>query len=456
MCSYNKINGLYSCENNENLNVELKGYCNFSGWVMSDWGGTHSTEAAANGGLDQQMPDGGFFGANLKAAVQAGRVPQSRLDNMVFRILLTLYKIGEFDHPVAGNIAADVTSAAHNLLCRTLAAQSTVLLKNEKNVLPLPAGLKQIAVFNPSASSAIITGGGGSGSVQPKYRISPLQGITNAAGGAAVKYYNGNDVNAAMSLASASDVCICVLATSSSEGGDRGNLQLKQNEISICDAIGKVKNTVAVVITPGAVLTNWADNVAALLVSFMPGQEEGNSIADVLFGKVNPSAKLPVTLPNVENEVGFKPDEYPGVNLQEYYREQLNVGYRWYGTHQVKPRYPFGFGLSYTTFAVTDIMLAGRKVSVTLNNTGMTAGAEVVQLYVEFPSAAGEPPLQLKGFQKVALTPKQTQVVSFMLTDRDLSIWDVNSHTWKITPGTYVLNVGTSAQDLPLKVNLNL
>jgi len=311
-------------------------------------------------------------------------------------------------------------------------------------------------VFNPSASSAIITGGGGSGSVQPKYRISPLQGITNAAGGAAVKYYNGNDVNAAMSLASASDVCICVLATSSSEGGDRGNLQLKQNEISICDAIGKVKNTVAVVITPGAVLTNWADNVAALLVSFMPGQEEGNSIADVLFGKVNPSAKLPVTLPNVENEVGFKPDEYPGVNLQEYYREQLNVGYRWYGTHQVKPRYPFGFGLSYTTFAVTDIMLAGRKVSVTLNNTGMTAGAEVVQLYVEFPSAAGEPPLQLKGFQKVALTPKQTQVVSFMLTDRDLSIWDVNSHTWKITPGTYVLNVGTSAQDLPLKVNLNL
>jgi len=456
MCSYNKINGLYSCENNENLNVELKGYVNFSGWVMSDWGGTHSTVAAANGGLDQQMPDGSFFGANLKSAVQQGTVPQSRLDNMVFRILVALYKIGEFDHPVQGNIAADVTSQAHNTLARQLSAQSTVLLKNDMNLLPLPKGLKQIAVFNPSASSSIITGGGGSGSVRPKYQVSPLTGITNAAGAGSVKYYNGNDVNAAAALAAASDVAICVLATSSSEGGDRSSLSLRQNEINICTAVGKVKKTVAVVITPGSVLTNWADSVAALVVSFIPGQEEGNALADVLFGSVNPSGKLPITLPNVENEVGFKPDEYPGVNLQEYYREQLNVGYRWYMTHQVKPRYPFGFGLSYTTFAVSDIILAGRKVSVTLNNTGNTAGAEVVQLYVAFPSSAGEPPLQLKGFQKVTLTPKQTQVVNFQLTDRDLSIWDTNTHAWKITAGTYVLNVGTSSQNLPLKVNLNV
>jgi len=271
-----------------------------------------------------------------------------------------------------------------------------------------------------------------------------------------VKYYYGNDVNAAASLAAASDVAICVLATSSGEGSDRANLSLSQNEINICTAVGKVQKTVAVVITPGAVLTNWADSVSALLVAFMPGQEEGNAIADVLFGDVNPSGKLQITFPNVENEVGFKPDEYPGVNSQEYYREQLNVGYRWYATHQVKPRFPFGYGLSYTTFELSGLKLMGRKVSVALNNTGSKPGAEVVQLYVKFPDNAGEPPLQLKGFQKVLLNPKQTQTVNFELTDRDLSIWDINAHNWKIISGTYVVYVGTSSQNLPLQANLNV
>jgi len=269
-----------------------------------------------------------------------------------------------------------------------------------------------------------------------------------------VKYYYGNDVNAAVDLATASDVAICVLATTSSEGSDRQNLQLNQNERNICTAVAKVRKTVAVVITPGAVLTDWADSVSSLVVAFMPGQEEGNSIADVLVGDVNPSGKLPVTFPNVDNEVGFKIDEYPGVNQQEYYRENLNVGYRWYNAHGVKPRFPFGFGLSYTTFSLSGLNLAGRKVSVTLSNTGKTAGAEVVQLYVGFPQSAGEPPLQLKGFQKVLLNAGDSKSISFDLSDRDLSIWDVNSHSWKITPGTYVVNVGTSSQDLPLKVNL--
>jgi len=513
--------------------VELKGYVNFTVWVMSDWGATHSTEGSANGGLDQQMPDQSFFGANLKTAIQQGKVPQSRLDDMVFRILTALYKIGEFDHPVQGNINADVTSQENNNLARKLSSQSIVLLQNADNLLPLPkTGLKQIAVFNPSASQSVITGGGGSGSVQPKYQVSPLEGIIRkVTGGGArpacqlappnidffqegnpsapavdaadccnqcrdrmdcnawtfldgncyfkfdnsgytpkngctsgtipavdsvVKYYSGNDVNAAANLASASDVAICVLATTSSEGSDRPNLQLKQNEINICSAVGKVKKTVAVVITPGAVLTNWSVNVSSLIIAFMPGQEEGNAIADVLFGDVNPSGKLPVTFPNRDNEVGFKNDEYPGVNHQEYYREQLNVGYRWYNSHNVKPRFPFGFGLSYTTFSLSGINLATRTVSVTVHNTGTKTGAEVVQLYVGFPASAGEPPLQLKGFQKVLLNAGEEKTISFVLSDRDLSIWDVSSHSWKIVPGTYVVYVGTSSQDLPLKVNLNV
>jgi len=457
MCSYNKINSTYSCENDETLTKELKGYVGFSGWVMSDWGATHSTDASAIGGLDQQMPDQSFFGANLKADVQAGKVPEARLDDMVLRILTALYAIGEFDHPVKGNINADVTSPENNRLARTLAAQSIVLLKNDNNLLPLPKTVKNVAVFNAPASTRLITGGGGSGSVAPKYQISPLAGINNALNGhgANVQYYGGTDTNAAVSLAQKSDVSICVLATSSSEGGDRRNLDLPPEQVAVCQAVGKVSKTVAVVITPGAALTNWASNVNSLLVAFMPGQEEGNAIADVLFGDVNPGGKLPVTFPNVENEVGFKPDEYPGVNLQEYYREQLNVGYRWYATHSVKPRYAFGFGLSYTNFTLSDLTISGKTVSAVLKNTGMRAGSEVVQLYLGFPASAGEPPIQLKGFQKQLLDPGKSETISFTLSNRDLSIWDVRSHSWQYVTGEYTVHVGTSSQDLTLKQTTN-
>lgn len=529
MCSYNRINSTYSCENDETLNKELKGYVGFNGWVMSDWGATHSTQGAANGGLDQEMPDSSFFGTNLKNAILAGTVPQSRVDDMVLRILTALYAIGEFDKPVPGIITADVTSPAHNLLARQLASYSITLLKNKNNTLPLSKNLKKVAVFNDPASVSVITGGGGSGSVEPKYRVSPLSGITTALNGNSprapcvwdspnfdyyqpgnpsspssnaadccsqcraqtdcnawtyyqnlcyfkydssgrvpsqgrqsgvvppangsvdIEYYHGTDPQAATALASSADVAICVMATSSSEGGDRGDLSLPSDQVSICRAVGKVKKTVAVVITPGAVLTDWADDVDAVIVAFMPGQEEGNAIADVLFGAVNPSGKLPVTFPNIENEVNFKVDEYPGVGLQEYYREQLNVGYRWYAAHQVTPRFAFGFGLSYTTFDLSGLAITGRQVSVLLKNTGSVSGAEVVQLYLGFPPSAGEPPIQLKGFSKVFLAPGASEKVTFTLTDRDLSIWDVSTHSWTVVSGTFTVNVGTSSQDLPLK-----
>jgi len=296
-----------------------------------------------------------------------------------------------------------------------------------------------LCYFKPDSSGRVSSQGRQSGTVPASN------------GSVAIQYYYGTDVNMATSIASSADVAICVLATSSSEGSDRPNLSLPADQVAICSAVGKVKKTIAVVITPGAVLTDWASNVDALLIAWMPGQEEGNAIADVLFGDVNPGGKLPVTFPNVENEVGFKPDEYPGVGLQEYYREQLNVGYRWYATHGVKPRYAFGFGLSYTNFSLSGLTVSGRTVSVDLKNIGMRGGYEVVQLYVGFPAECGEPPILLKGFKKVYLAPGNSERVSFVLHDRDLSIWDVASHSYKVIPGTYTLNVGTSSQDLPLK-----
>jgi hypothetical protein len=453
---------------------------------------------------------------------------------MVLRILTSLYAIGEFDTPVGGNIVNDVTSPENNELARQLAAHSIVLLKNTNNLLPLPKnGLKKVAVFNSPASQSVITGGGGSGSVDPKYQVSVLNGINHvlngeiprgpcvfdapnydyyqpgnpsspstsaqdccrqcqarfdcnawtfyenlcyfkpdnsgriqsqgrqsgtvppATGAVNITYYYGTNTQTAAAMAAAADVAVCVLATSSSEGSDRPNLSLPADQVSICTAVGQAQKTVAIVINPGAVLTNWSDSVAALLITFMPGQEEGNAIADVLFGDINPNAKLPVTFPNIENEVGFKQDEYPGVNLQEYYREQLNVGYRWYATHGVKPRYPFGFGLSYTTFSLSNLVISGRSISATVQNTGKVGGYEVVQLYLGFPPAAGEPPIQLKGFKKVYLAPGNSDRVTFSLSDKALSIWDVVSHSWKIQSGTFTVYVGTSSQDLPLKQTVN-
>jgi len=293
--------------------------------------------------------------------------------------------------------------------------------------------------FKNDASGKITSQGRQSGTVPPANVATPVQ------------YYGGNDVNAAVALAQKSDVAICLLATSSSEGSDRRNLALPDQQVAICNAVGKVQKTIAVIITPGAVLTDWANNVDSVLVAFMPGQEEGNAIADVIFGDVNPGGKLPVTFPNVENEVGFKPDEYPGVNLQEYYREQLNVGYRWYATHNVAPRFAFGFGLSYTNFTLSGLMISGRDVSVDLKNVGMKAGFEVVQLYLGFPASAGEPPIQLKGFKKVNVAPGNTEKVSFTLANKDLSIWNVGTHSWQQVAGTFTVYVGTSSRDLPLK-----
>jgi len=275
--------------------------------------------------------------------------------------------------------------------------------------------------------------------------------------GANVTYYSGTDPQTAASMAAKADLAICVLATTSSEGSDRPNLSLPAQQISICNAVGQAqKKTIAIVICPGAVLTDWSNNVAALLVAFMPGQEEGNAIADVLFGDVNPSGKLPVTFPNKENEVGFTQDEYPGVNLQTYYREELNVGYRWYATHGVKPRYAFGFGLSYTNFTLSNLAVSGRTTTVHLANTGSRDGAQVVQLYLGFPASSGEPPIQLKGFQKVMLRAGASQTVSFTLGDRDISIWNASTHSWAVQKGTFTVYVGTSSQDLPLKQTVNL
>jgi len=311
-------------------------------------------------------------------------------------------------------------------------------------------------VFGAPASTAVISGGGGSGSVVGPYVISPLQGIKNAVPSANVSYCDGSNSATCVTLAGEVDVAVCVMATTSSEGSDRANLQLPSAQTSLCSSVGKANaKTVAVTINPGAILTPpWDADVAAILSMGMPGQEEGNALADVLFGTVNPSGRLPVTFPNKDNEVGFTAEQYPGVNGHANYSEKLEIGYRWYGAHNVVPKYAFGFGLSYTTFAYSALTVSGRTVGATITNSGTVTGAEVAQLYIGYPESAGEPPAQLRGFTKVLLTAGKGQTVSWTLSDRDLSIWDASAHKWSLQKGTFNVYVGASADDFKLKGTL--
>lgn len=269
--------------------------------------------------------------------------------------------------------------------------------------------------------------------------------------GICVHYNDGSDTAAAASLASDADAVLIFVGTTSSEGGDRGDLTLAEEDDLITAVAAAAGTKVSVIaVTPGALLTPWRDDVSAILIPFMPGQEYGNAITDVLFGDVNPSAKLPITFPKIENEVAFAQEQYPGKNGVSLYSEGLEVGYRWYAAHGVEPAFPFGHGLSYTNFEYSDLTVEGYTVSCQVKNAGSVDGAEVVQLYLGFPEKAGEPPKALKQFQRVSLSSGEHATVSLQLDDMSFSIWDTKVHDWAVVPGEFKLMVGSSSGDLRL------
>jgi len=601
MCSYNVVNGTYACENPTTQNSWLKSELAFTGFIMSDWGATHSTVASAVNGLDMDMPgnDNFFSATNLQNAINAGQVPQSRVDDMVQRILKSMFQVGLFDNAPTGSTGANVQSAAHTQLVRDGAAQSTVLLKNTNSVLPLnTATIHTIAVIGSAASTNPIATGGGSSQVNFPYTITPLQGITSRAGtgitvnyvagatssvvpstylktpggatglqgqyytnttltgtpvltrtdanvdfnwtsgspGAGVAatnwsvrwtgtltppstgtyslmltsddgsrmyvngalvvnnwsdhgdqtvsssiqltggqaytieidYYQaggGDDVHfawitpsgfsAATTAASGADVAIVVTGVTSSEGSDRSTLALNDDAL-ISAVVAANPRTIVVVYSPAQVLMPWSNQVAAILVGGLPGQEEGNSLASVLFGDVNPSGKLPYTIAqNASDYPANTAQQWPGVNGNANYSEGLLVGYRWFDSQNITPLFPFGHGLSYTTFSYANLSVSPATTTSTgnvtvafdLTNSGTRAGAEVPQLYLGFPAAAGEPPKSLKGFQKITLQPNQTQHITFTLTPDLFSYWN---NTWQVATGVYPVMVGSSSRDIRL------
>jgi beta-glucosidase len=457
MCSYNRINDTYACENDQTLNKDLKQKLGFKGWVMSDWGATHSTVKAANAGLDQQMPDASFFGDELKKAVQQGQVTQARIDDMTLRILIPMFAAQLFDVVNNGNLSVNVQTAAHTMLARDLATEATVLLQNVNQILPIKTkNVKIIAVLGDAGDKSPIVAGGGSGHVIPPYIISPLKGIQNRVSGLGitVNYAPTSPLNVAVDTAKNADIAIVCVGTSSSEGWDRPSLALGKGQDELIAAIAQVQsNTVVVLNIPGPTLMPWASSVAGILTGFMPGQECGNALAAILFGDANPSARLPFTFPVSEKLIPVNtPEQYPGINNEAQYSEKLLVGYRWYDAKQQPLLFPFGHGLSYTTFSYSNLQIdsTNYKISFTITNTGTVAGDEVAQLYIGYPPSAGEPPKNLRRFSKLHYESNQSHDISYFLNDRDFSIWDITTHQWKVISGSYTVFIGSSSRDIRL------
>jgi beta-glucosidase len=445
MCAYPSVNGQFGCENTHQLKEVLRGDWGFDGFVQSDYTATHSTVAAALAGEDLDMKHV-YYGDATKAAVQSGQLAESVVDTMLVRRFAQMFRFGLFDHP---RTPTPIPAQEDGAIARSIAEQSAVLLKNSGGQLPLRS-VHTVAVIGPHAGAAH-TGGGGSSQVTPLYTVSPVDGIK--AKGVTVTYADGSDTAAAAALAKSADVAVVMVGNKDREGSDRPNLSLPSGQDQLVSAVAAANpKTVVVLKTGGPVLMPWLSQVPAVLEAWYPGEEDGNVVADLLFGDANPSGKLPMTFPKAENETpAGTPEQYPGVGGTATYSEKLQVGYRWYDAQNVTPLFPFGYGLSYTSFAVRHLsVLGGRHVSVDVTNTGTRAGADVVQAYVAAPASAGEPPHQLRAFAKVSLRPGQTKHVVLTLDPRSFSIWDTAAGRWTTVPGRYTVFAGDSSRDLPL------
>lgn len=461
MCAYPRVNGTFNCENAPLLNDMLKKEWKFDGFVMSDWGATHSTVPSAIAGLDLEMPTGKYFSDDLKAAVQSGTVPVSVINDKLVRRFAKMMEFGEW---IAVPKPTTISAFAHGAVDRRIADAGMVLLKNDGNLLPLNIqGIRAITLAGPYAIRPS-TGGGGSSHVIPLYTITPYDGL-QAAMESRITVLDGSDIDAAVNAAKHSQVAIVMVGDQNTEGRDHP-IELPEAQNKLIEAVARANPKTIVVVKSGStVLMPWIDDVPVVLEAWYPGEEDGNAVADILSGKVNPSGKLPLTFPrDLDQTLAKNPEQYPGVDGTVRYSEGIEVGYRAYAATNVTPLFPFGFGLSYTTFSFDGLKVThapgseSATVSFRVTNTGKVAGAEVAQLYLAFPTIAegNEPPIQLKGFRKVMLNPGDSKNVELKLDAHSFSYWSVQSHAWKVAPGTFQVMVGDSSANTPLKDKITI
>ncbi len=484
MTAYNRINGVYAGEHEFLLNKVLKQDWGYRGWTMSDWGGCHSTEKAALAGLDQesgQELDREPYFTRLDAAIEEGRVPEARLNDMVTRILRSMFEHGVVDDPPKPGGAID--REAHLDVAQRAAAAGIVLLKNAGGALPLSRNVKSIAVVGAHADLGVLSGGGSS-SVAPwggfarevrpshdgpwaKYLrmrwhpSAPLAALRAAASNVELHFHDGADRTEAAKLAASCEVAIVFAEQWTSEFIDVENLSLPHDQDGLISVVAAANpKTIVVLETGGPVLMPWLADVSAVLEAWYPGARGAEAIAAVLFGDVNPSGRLPITFP--QSEADLPNPLLPGKAVERgrfdvSYPEGADAGYRWYGKTKRAPLFPFGFGLSYTTFAYANLVVKGGEelsAGVDVTNTGDSAGAHVVQFYLTH--AAGEETVRLVGWQKVWLRPGETANVAMEADQRFYSRYDVGASTWDTGAGRYTVAVGDSAVDLRLQASILL
>jgi beta-glucosidase len=484
MCAYNRVNGVYACESPRLINDFLKAEWGFKGWVMSDWGATHSTVQSANAGLDQEFWEERYFAGALKAAVENGEVAAARIDDMVRRILRSLAAVAALDRNEA---VKPVDTAAGLAVAERVAENGIVLLENRNGLLPLSADkVRTIAVIGRRADIGVLSGGGSSrveaiGGVtlddtppgtDPElamfastgwHHSSPLKAIAAMAPAAKVGFASGEDRDAAARLAATADVAIVFAWQARTEGQDLSSLALPAGQDELIARVAAANpRTVVVLETGGGVLTPWARQVGALLEAWYPGNRGAEAIASILFGRVNPSGRLPISFPRAETDLPrpqparaqidpAKPDALPASPPVVRLEEGLAVGYRWYESRGKVPAYEFGYGLTYTSFAYSNLKAdPDFSVSFDLANTGRRRGTEVAQLYLEFPAPAGEPAKRLAGWARVELAPGEARRVRIAPDPYALSTWDTGTGQWRRPAGRYRVHVGASSRILPL------
>ncbi|MGC1416014.1 MAG: glycoside hydrolase family 3 C-terminal domain-containing protein [Candidatus Acidiferrum sp.] len=485
MCSYNAVNGVFACENKYLLTDMLKKDWAFKGFVVSDWGGTHSTVKASAAGLDNEEPLDEFFGAKLKEAVDAGKVSIAELDEHVRRVLRSEFACGLVDFPTQ---KAVVDVEGDLKIARKIEEQSAVLLKNADGLLPLSgSAVKSIAVIGPHADEGMMSGSGSAQVDAPGrpsagwmaqvwFPPSPVGVLQKKFPGAKVQFDSGKDPASAAALAKNSDVAIVFAYQWESEGMDLDNLSLPVNQDGIIEAVAAANpKTIVVLETGTAVTMPWIDKVGAVLEAWYAGSDGAHAIMNILSGDVNPSGKLAMTFPkSVEDlphpqlvkptpdELGEKAVMKTGQaepTFSVHYDEGLKVGYKWYDAEKKAVLFPFGYGLSYTTFAYSGLKVtpgAETTVSFTVKNTGSRDGAEIAEVYAALPANAEEPPKRLVGFSKVWLKAGESKDVSVSVVPKYLSIYDEASDGWKLVPGGYTFMVGGSSGELPLHVKVEL
>jgi beta-glucosidase len=487
MCSYNRINGDFACENAYTLRDVLKGQWGFKGFVLSDWAGTHSTEKASAAGLDQEQPMAEFFGPKLKAAVEAGKVPMSEIDDHARRVLYAAFLTGVVDHPVQKSVV-DVEKGLE--VAQQVEEKSIVLLKNAQGVLPIGPRVRSIAIIGGHADVGMVSGGGsaqvdppGGNAIMPPgkgatrwmepvwFPTSPLKALRAKLPNTKIEFDPGTDLNSAAQLAKSADLAIVFAHQWLSEGMDLKSLALSGNQEALIEQVANANPRTIVVLETGTTVTMpWLDKVAGVVEVWFAGSAGHKALANILVGEVNPSGKLSISFPKSEQDLPHpvipplsEKDAWrgpvPGSAAAKYsvtYDEGAKVGYKWYEAAQKQPLFAFGFGLSYTTYAYSGLSVdsAAKTARFTVKNTGKRAGTEIAQVYARLPKGSEESYKRLVGWKRITLAPGESQTVTVGIDTRPLQTFEEASEKWNFAAGDYPVLVGAASDNTPLTGSL--